>query len=39
MAAYVPKQGDFVALNFDPQLGHEQQGRTEACAGGEQGRV
>jgi mRNA interferase MazF len=30
MAAYVPKQGDFVALNFDPQSGHEQQGRRPA---------
>ena len=23
MAAYVPRQGDLVALNFDPQAGHE----------------
>ena len=30
MAAYVPKQGDFVTLNFDPQSGHEQQGRRPA---------
>lgn len=30
MAGYVPKQGDFVALNFDPQSGHEQQGRRPA---------
>lgn len=30
MAVYVPKQGDFVALNFDPQSGHEQQGRRPA---------
>jgi hypothetical protein len=27
MAAYVPRKGDFVALDFDPQTGHEQQGR------------
>ncbi len=25
-AAYVPRKGDFVALSFDPQSGHEQQG-------------
>lgn len=25
--AYVPQKGDFVVLNFDPQAGHEQQGR------------
>jgi mRNA interferase MazF len=30
MAAYVPKQGDIVALTFDPQFGHEQQGRRPA---------
>jgi len=30
MAAYVPKQGDLVALDFDPQSGHEQQGRRPA---------
>ncbi len=30
MAAYVPKQGDFVALNFDPQSRHEQQARRPA---------
>ena len=24
---YVPKQGDIVILNFDPQTGHEQKGR------------
>lgn len=23
MAAYVPQQGDLVALDFDPQSGHE----------------
>ncbi len=26
MATYVPRKGDFVALDFDPQAGHEQQG-------------
>jgi mRNA interferase MazF len=30
MAAYVPKQGDLVALDFDPQSGHEQKGRRPA---------
>lgn len=30
MADYVPKQGDFVALTFDPQSGHEQRGRRPA---------
>ncbi len=24
---YVPQKGDFVTLSFDPQSGHEQQGR------------
>jgi mRNA interferase MazF len=27
---YVPQQGDIVALNFDPQSGHEQKGRRPA---------
>ena len=27
---YTPKQGDIVALTFDPQAGHEQQGRRPA---------
>jgi len=27
---YVPKQGDFVILSFDPQSGHEQRGRRPA---------
>lgn len=27
MKAYVPKKGDFVAVTFDPQSGHEQKGR------------
>lgn len=30
MAGYVPSQGDFVVLNFDPQAGHEQKGRRPA---------
>ncbi len=30
MAAYVPRQGDLVALDFDPQSGHEQTGRRPA---------
>ena len=30
MAAYVPSKGDFVALTFDPQSGHEQRGRRPA---------
>lgn len=30
MAAFVPKKGDFVALDFDPQPGHEQKGRRPA---------
>ncbi len=30
MAAYTPKKGDFVALSFDPQSGHEQRGRRPA---------
>ena len=30
MATYVPKQGDLVALDFDPQSGHEQKGRRPA---------
>ena len=30
MAAYVPRQGDLVALDFDPQSGHEQKGRRPA---------
>ena len=27
MAAYVPRQGDFITVTFDPQSGHEQRGR------------
>ena len=30
MAAYVPRHGDLVALDFDPQSGHEQKGRRPA---------
>jgi mRNA interferase MazF len=27
---YIPKKGDLVILTFDPQAGHEQQGRSPA---------
>ncbi len=27
MALYIPRKGDFVAVTFDPQSGHEQGGR------------
>ena len=30
MTTYVPRKGDFVALSFDPQSGHEQRGRRPA---------
>jgi mRNA interferase MazF len=30
MPHFVPKKGDFVALTFDPQSGHEQKGRRPA---------
>jgi len=30
MARYIPKQGDFVAVSFVPQSGHEQKGRRPA---------
>ena len=30
MARYIPEKGDFVALTFDPQAGHEQKGRRPA---------
>jgi mRNA interferase MazF len=30
MKTYVPRKGDFVSLNFDPQSGHEQRGRRPA---------
>jgi mRNA interferase MazF len=28
--AYVPKKGDFIAVTFNPQSGHEQKGRRPA---------
>jgi mRNA interferase MazF len=28
--SYIPKKGDFVAVTFDPQSGHEQKGRRPA---------
>ncbi len=30
MAAYIPQQGDFVVVSFDPKSGHEQSGRLSA---------
>ncbi len=30
MAEYLPRKGDFIALTFDPQSGHEQRGRRPA---------
>ncbi len=30
MAKYIPEKGDFIALSFDPQSGHEQKGRRPA---------
>ncbi|RLB06270.1 MAG: mRNA-degrading endonuclease [Deltaproteobacteria bacterium] len=30
MAVYTPRQGDIIALTFDPQSGHEQRGRRPA---------
>jgi len=30
MPAYIPRKGDYVALTFDPQSGHEQNGRRPA---------
>jgi mRNA interferase MazF len=30
MATYVPRKGDFIAITFDPQSGHEQRGRWPA---------
>ena len=30
MAEYVPRKGDFIALSFDPESGHEQRGRRPA---------
>lgn len=30
MSMYIPKKGDFIAVTFDPQAGHEQKGRRPA---------
>ena len=30
MPTYIPKKGDYVAITFDPQSGHEQMGRRPA---------
>jgi len=30
MPTYIPKKGDYVAVTFDPQSGHEQKGRRPA---------
>lgn len=30
MAVYVPRQGDFIAIAFEPQTSHEQSGRRPA---------
>ena len=30
MSQYIPEKGDFVAVTFDPQSGHEQKGRRPA---------
>ena len=30
VAEYVPREGDLIALTFDPQSGHEQRGRRPA---------
>ncbi len=30
MKAHIPQKGDFIALTFDPQSGHEQKGRRPA---------
>jgi mRNA interferase MazF len=30
MPAWIPRQGDLVSLDFDPQSGHEQKGRRPA---------
>lgn len=30
MKPYVPQKGDFIAVSFDPQSGHEQRGRRPA---------
>ena len=30
MQSYVPRKGDYIAITFDPQSGHEQKGRRPA---------
>ena len=30
MPGYIPKKGDYIAVTFDPQSGHEQKGRRPA---------
>ena len=30
MAVFIPAQGDFISLSFDPRSGHEQKGRRPA---------
>lgn len=30
MVSYIPKRGDIIAITFDPQSGHEQEGRRPA---------
>lgn len=30
MAPYIPNKGDYIAISFDPQSGHEQKGRRPA---------
>ena len=30
MPAYIPSKGDYIAVTFDPQSGHEQRGRRPA---------
>jgi len=30
MGPYIPRQGDIIAITFDPQSGHEQKGRRPA---------
>jgi mRNA interferase MazF len=30
MPAYIPRQGDIIAITFDPQSGHEQKGQRPA---------
>jgi len=30
MPSYIPRKGDYIAVSFDPQSGHEQKGRRPA---------